>query len=123
MRWLSGRLGLDRRGFLRLQPRVSAALRISGGSGRWHAGLACDAATASKLRALERFADAVRVDEPRLARVYAQEGTELTAGEALWMNGQLRTAGTACARSDPAGAGQRLQAVESLIQAHVPQNL
>jgi hypothetical protein len=87
------------------------------------ADLACDAATANELRALERFADSVRVDKPGLARVYAQDGIEFTAGEALWMKGQLRGAETACARGDPSGAGQRLQAVESLIQAHAPQNL
>jgi len=87
------------------------------------ADLACDPATASKLRALERFADFVRVDKPGLARVYAQDGTELTAGEALWMKGQLRSADTACARGDPTGAGQRLEAVERLVQAHAPQNL
>jgi len=73
------------------------------------ADLACDPATANKLRALERFADFVRVDEPGLARVYAQDGTELTAGEALWMKGQLRSADTACARGDLTGAGRRLQ--------------
>jgi hypothetical protein len=84
---------------------------------------ACDVATASKLRALERFADFVRIDKPGLARVYGQDGTELTAGEALWMKGQLRGADTACAHGDPAGAGRRLQAVEGLIQAHAPQNL
>jgi hypothetical protein len=87
------------------------------------ADLDCDAATASKLRALERFADSVRVDKPGLARVYAQDGTEFTAGEALWMKGQLRSADTACARGNSAGAGQRLQAVDRLIQAHAPQNL
>lgn len=83
----------------------------------------CDDAISSRLYTFQLLADSVRVDKPGLARVYARDGSEFTAGQALWMKGQLRAAYTACARGDRDEAGQRLAAVAQLLQAHTHQNL
>jgi hypothetical protein len=77
----------------------------------------CDVTLTAKLHAVQRLADSLRVDKPGLARVYAQDGTEFTAGEALWMKGQLREIEAACARANRADAAQRLDAVELLVHA------
>ena len=67
--------------------------------------------------------DSIRIDKPGLARVYARDGTEFTAGQALWMKGQLRAADAFCARGDRIGATQTLSAVQSLIRSHTHQQL
>jgi hypothetical protein len=83
----------------------------------------CDANTATRLAALQHLADSVRVDKPGLARVYAEDGTELTGGQASWIKGQLREAEAACIRGEPADAARRLDAVSNLVDARRRQNL
>jgi len=80
-------------------------------------------ALGDQLQALQRLADSLRPDKPGLARVYAYDGTEFSAGQALWLKGQLREVEAACARRDEAAAAQRLEAVQQLIQARRRQNL
>ena len=87
------------------------------------AGGSCDVSTITRLTALQHFADSVRVDKPGLARVYAQDGTEVTAGQASWLKGQLRETAAACARGDSAHAAQRLDAVKQFVHARSHQNL
>lgn len=82
-----------------------------------HANTPCDRATTSNFQALQRLAGSIRVDKPGLARVYALDGTEFTAGQALWMKGQLREVEAACTRGDRADAAQRLDGVQELIRA------
>ena len=77
----------------------------------------CDPATTSELHTLQRLAHSIRVDKPGLPRVYALDGTEFTAGQALWMKGQLREVEAACVRSDRADAAQRLETVQELVRA------
>lgn len=43
----------------------------------------CDVSSITRLKALQHLADSVRVDKPGLARVYADDGTEFTAGQAF----------------------------------------
>ena len=76
-----------------------------------------------RLTALERFADSIRVDKPGLARVYSEDGTEFTAGQALWMKGQLRGVEAACAHGDTADAVRRLAAVNQLLRLRGHQSL
>ena len=83
----------------------------------------CDANTRARLAALEQLAASVRVDKPGLARVYAEDGTELTAGQALWIKGQLREAAGACGRGDSADATHRLDTVRQFMHARSHQNL
>ena len=45
----------------------------------------------------ERIVDSLRPDKPGQMRVYAYDGSEYSAGESLWMKGQLR-AGRRCYR-------------------------
>jgi hypothetical protein len=63
----------------------------------------------------------VRIDKPGLARVYAEDWTEFTAGQASWIKGQVQEA--ACARGQAADAGRRLDAVSRLVDARRRQNL
>ena len=81
-----------------------------------HAHGGCDPGLSAELATLQRFAHSVPVDKPGLARVYAADGTEFTAGQALWMKGQVREVEAACARGDRADAAQRLDAVSALVQ-------
>lgn len=83
----------------------------------------CDSALSSRLDAFEHLADSIRVDKPGLARVYARDGTEFSAGQALWMKGQLREVSAACTRGDRGDATKRVDAVAQLLQAHTHQNL
>jgi hypothetical protein len=88
-----------------------------------HANGSCDPGTTNKLHEFQRLADSIRVDKPGLARVYALDGTEFTAGQALWIKGQLREVEAACARSDRTDAAQQLDAVGELVRARSHQNL
>ena len=76
-----------------------------------------------QLHTVQRIVDSLRPDKPGQARVYAYDGTEFTAGQALWSKGQFREVEAACARRDDAAAAQRLEGVKQLIQAHRRQNL
>ena len=103
---------------------IGCALAISFlASAATRAGDGCDANVSRKLAELQRLSASVRVDKPGLARVYAQDGTDFTAGQALWIKGQLREAEAACARGDRAEAESRLDAVKRVVSARQPQNL
>jgi len=103
---------------------ISCALAISFlASAATRADDGCDASVGRKLAEFQRLAASVRVDKPGLARVYAQDGTAFTAGQALWMKGQLREADAACARGDRAEAEYRLDVVKRLVSARKLQNL
>lgn len=84
------------------------------------AGPGCDPAFAQQLHQSARLADSLRPDKPGQARVFATDGSEFTAGQALWMKGQLRLIDQACERGDQAEATQLLAAVQELIKAHQP---
>jgi hypothetical protein len=107
----------------KLSKNVVASLTIGVGllaSAQAFADRDCSA-LGTRLQTIQRIADSLRPDKPGLARVFAYDGTEYTAGQALWMKGQLREVAAACARGDPSEAFLRLDAVQQLIQAH--QNL
>ena len=78
----------------------------------------CDATTTASIHHTQSLVDSIRVDKPGLARVYAADGSEFTAGQALWMKGQMREIEQACANSDQAVAAQRLAAIQDLLTAH-----
>lgn len=81
----------------------------------------CDAAFLEHYRECVRLVDSLRPDKAGQARVYASDGSEFTAGQALWMKGQIRTIGQLCASPDPAAqeeAARRLTAVADLLRSH-----
>jgi hypothetical protein len=50
--------------------------------------------------------------------VFASDGSEFTAGQALWMKGQLRSVLQACVQGDEVSAASSLQGVTDLLRTH-----
>ena len=78
---------------------------------------ACSRPVTGSLVGAERMVGSLRPEKGGQARVFAYDGTEFTAGEALWMKGRLRLAAAACARSDDAGARPYLKQVMDLLRS------
>ena len=97
-----------------LSVAVSAHLLVS--STLVHA--ACSPALTEQLVSAERIVESLRPDKAGQMRVFASDGSEYTAGEALWMKGQLRSALRACAQGDEALAASTLRGVTDLMYAH-----
>ena len=52
----------------------------------------CSTTFTDKFAGADRIVDSLRPDKPGQMRVSASDGSEFTAGQALWMKGQLRSA-------------------------------
>jgi len=78
----------------------------------------CSTAFTEKLASTERIVDSLRPDKPGQTRVFASDGSEFTAGQALWMKGQLRSVLQACVQGDEVSADSRLHGVIDLLNAH-----
>ena len=78
---------------------------------------ACSRPVNGSLIGAERMVGSLRPEKGGQARVFAYDGTEFTAGEALWMKGRLRLAAAACARSDDVGARPYLKQVLDLLHS------
>jgi hypothetical protein len=68
-----------------------------------------------------RLVDSLRPDKAGQARVFAADGSEFTAGQALWMQDQLRQVAHLCATGraqDQAEAGRILAEVSDLLRSH-----
>ena len=68
-----------------------------------------------------RLVDSLRPDKAGQARVFAADGSEFTAGQALWMRGQLRKVARLCATGRPEDqeeAARILTEVGELLQSH-----
>jgi len=83
-----------------------------------HADAGCDQNFTAVYHESLRIVDSIRADKPGLARVYAVDGSEYTAGQASWMKGQMRLVNKACARGDQTGATRILSGVQQLLKAH-----
>jgi hypothetical protein len=81
-----------------------------------HAG--CSSVSAEQLVSAERIVDSLRPDKAGQMRVFASDGSEYTAGEALWMKGQLRSVLRACAQGEEASAASTLRGITDLLNAH-----
>ena len=77
----------------------------------------CSSALSDNFAGAERIVDLLRPDKPGQIRVFASDGSEFTAGQALWMKGQLRSALQACVQYDDASAGSSLHKVIDLVNA------
>ncbi len=81
----------------------------------------CDATSMQQYRECVRLVDSLRIDKAGQARVFAADGSEYTAGQALWMKGQLRKVARLCASHNPADqqeAVRVLAAVNDLLKSH-----
>jgi hypothetical protein len=68
-----------------------------------------------------RQVDSLRPDKGGQARVFAADGSEFTAGQALWMQSQLRRVTRLCATgraADQAEAARIVAAVSNLLRSH-----
>jgi hypothetical protein len=68
-----------------------------------------------------RLVDSLRPDKGGQQRVYAADGSEFTAGQALWMRGQLRKVARLCATGqadDRQEAARILSEVSELLRSH-----
>jgi hypothetical protein len=77
----------------------------------------CSAALGEQLASAERTANSLRPDKPGQMRVFSSDGSEFTAGQALWIKGQLRSIAQFCAKGDEAAATSSLHEVSSLLNA------
>ena len=83
-----------------------------------HAAEGCDASFTTQYHDSMRIVESLRPDKGGQARVFAVEGSEFTAGQAHWMQGQLHKVEEACARGDKARAAQLLATVQELLKSH-----
>jgi hypothetical protein len=86
-----------------------------------HADGGCDERTMTQYRDCVRLVDSLRPDKFGQARVFASDGSEFTAGQSLWMKGQLRKVARLCARgtqAEQAEAVAVLADVQGLLQSH-----
>jgi hypothetical protein len=83
-----------------------------------HAATSCDT---QDFRECVRLVDSLRPDKAGQARVFAADGSEFTAGQALWMKGQLRKVTRLCMSNKPEDqqeAARTLTAVRDLLKSH-----
>jgi len=78
----------------------------------------CSTAFTDKVAGAERIVDSLRPDKPGQMRVFASDGSEFTAGQALWMKGQLRSVLQACVQGDEISAASSLHGVTDLLHTH-----
>jgi hypothetical protein len=78
----------------------------------------CSTPFTDKFAGAERIVDSLRPDKPGQMRVFASDGSEFTAGQALWMKGQLQSVLQACVRGDEVSAASSLHGVTDLLRTH-----
>jgi hypothetical protein len=78
----------------------------------------CSPTLTEQLAGADRVVDSLRPDKPGQMRVFASDGSEFTAGQALWMKGQLRSVLQACVQGDEVSAASSLQGVTDLLRTH-----
>jgi len=78
----------------------------------------CSTTFTEKLAGAGRIVDSLRPDKPGQMRVFASDGSEFTAGQALWMKGQLRSVLQACVQGDETSAASSLHGVTDLLSTH-----
>jgi hypothetical protein len=78
----------------------------------------CNRSFTEQYRDCVRIVDSLRPDKGGQARVFAPDGSEFTAGQARWMQGQLHEVQEACVRGDQTRAAQLLREVQELLRLH-----
>ena len=86
-----------------------------------YAGGGCDAGLKQRYGNEARIVNSLRPDKPSEMRVYAIDGSEFTAGQARWMQSELRKVESYCTSGNSADAAQAANAaagVEALLKSH-----
>jgi len=83
-----------------------------------HAAEGCDASFTRQYRDCTRIVASLRPDKGGQARVFAPDGSEFTAGQARWMQGQLHKIEESCERGDQVRAAQLLTELQELLKSH-----
>jgi hypothetical protein len=78
----------------------------------------CSPILAEHIASVQRIVDSLRPDKPGQVRVFASDGAEYTAGNVLWMKGQLHAVEHACAQGDEISAASSLRGVSGLLNSH-----
>jgi hypothetical protein len=78
----------------------------------------CDDKLNTTLHECERIVGSLRADKAGQMRVFANDGSEYTAGQAAWMKSQLRFIAKACADGAVDDAARRLAEVQELLKEH-----
>ena len=82
-----------------------------------HSAPACDPDFNRSYEATSRVVDSLRPEKPGALRVFSADDLRITAGQAMWMQGQLRGIARACTQGDITGARTRLGEVQTLLRA------
>ena len=83
-----------------------------------HAANTCDPSFTAQYHDTATLVNSLRPDKPGQARVFAADGSEFTAGQAQWMQGQLQKINEACRRGDQTQATQLLSDLQDLLKSH-----
>jgi hypothetical protein len=78
----------------------------------------CSPALTEQIVSAERIVDSLRPDKAGQMRVFATDGSQYSAGEAVWMKGQLRSVLRSCNQGDENTASSTLRGVTDLLKAH-----
>lgn len=78
----------------------------------------CSSTFHEQYASAQRIVDSLTPDKPGQTRVFAADGAEYRAGEALWMKGLIRAALRACVQSDETRAAADLREVLDLLRTH-----
>jgi hypothetical protein len=78
----------------------------------------CDDNFTASLHECQRIVGSLHPDKPTQMRVFAADGSEFTAGQAMWLKSQLRLITDACASGHGAEASHRLVEVQRVINEH-----
>ena len=82
------------------------------------ANAACDENFAASLQECQRIVGSLHPDKATQMRVFATDGSEFTAGEAVWLKGQVRLITEACAKGQAADASRRLVEIQKVLSEH-----
>jgi hypothetical protein len=85
------------------------------------AGTLCELESTQQYRDCVRIVDSLRPDKGGQSRVFAPDGSEFTAGQALWMQAQMRKVARLCVSANPsdqAEAVRLLSEVTDLLKSH-----
>lgn len=83
-----------------------------------HAGEGCDPSFMHQYQDSVHIVDSLRPEKAGQMRVHAIDGSQFTAGQSRWMQGQLRLVSEACARGDQITATRLMNDVQSLLKAY-----
>jgi hypothetical protein len=102
-------------------PKILLGVTLSLFAAGAYAGTGCDDALMARYRQSALVVDSLRPDKGGQARVFAVDGSVFTAGQAQWMQGQLRKFERLCAHTraaDSAEAAKVLAGIEELLKSH-----